>query len=220
MSKWKVAASGLFANSLLLVICILAVSPHAIRYLSLWYVLAFSSLLCLADLGKLENTDADDRLPTHTLHHALCILTGTVVFAIWVSAAICSHSFDPWRWAIACVAAIVGAAIRGWATRQLGPQFVSAVEYVGPKNRLMTRGIYTHIRHPSELGLVLLMSAGWIATGSEIVFLLWGTMLLPLSWLRIRMEEAALNQQFGGAYRRYASNTGAYLPKWPSAATR
>jgi protein-S-isoprenylcysteine O-methyltransferase Ste14 len=75
----------------------------------------------------------------------------------------------------------------------------------------MTRGIYSVIRHPSYLGL-LVNSLGWgLAFRSGVGVLLAAITIVPIL-ARVRAEEALLCSQFGAEYDAYRSRTSRLLP--------
>jgi methyltransferase len=82
----------------------------------------------------------------------------------------------------------VGAALRVWAIATLGAGFRTAIAPAGARCR---RGPYRAVRHPSELGLVLIAGGGalalasWLAAASAVA-------IAALSLVRCRREDAAL----------------------------
>jgi len=78
-------------------------------------------------------------------------------------------------------------------------------------HRLETRGIYSVIRNPSYLGL-LVSSLGWVlAFRSGVGIVLVATLLVPLQ-ARIRAEERLLREHFGTEYEAYCARTWRLLP--------
>ena len=72
-------------------------------------------------------------------------------------------------------------------------------------------GIYSVIRHPSYLGL-LVNSLGWgLAFRSGAGVLLAAITIVPIL-ARIRAEEALLRSQFGAEYDAYRGRTSRLLP--------
>ncbi len=82
-----------------------------------------------------------------------------------------------------------GIGLRVTAIRSLGTQFVSDIRVSGP---LVKDGVYRWMRHPSEVGLLLigvggplLLGALWTAVGAILT-------LVPISLWRMQRENAAI----------------------------
>jgi protein-S-isoprenylcysteine O-methyltransferase Ste14 len=105
---------------------------------------------------------------------------------------------------------MVGGVLRLWPVFVLGRRF-SGLVAIQPGHELVTDGIYSTIRNPSYLGL-LVLSLGWaLAFRSLVGVLLALLMLVPLV-ARIRSEEALLRSQFGAAYDAYCARTWRLIP--------
>jgi protein-S-isoprenylcysteine O-methyltransferase Ste14 len=115
---------------------------------------------------------------------------------------------DTVRWIGVAVFAI-GGALRLWPVFVLGNRF-SGLVAIQPGHTLVTTGIYSVIRHPSYLGL-LVNSLGWaLAFRSTIGVLLTALMIIPLV-ARMNAEEALLRSQFG-EYENYMARTSRLIP--------
>jgi protein-S-isoprenylcysteine O-methyltransferase Ste14 len=116
---------------------------------------------------------------------------------------------DSIRW-VGVALFIAGGALRMWPVFVLGHRF-SGLVAIQPGHRLVTRGVYGVIRHPSYLGL-LINALGWaLAFRSGVGVLL--TALLVLALLaRIRAEETLLRSQFGSEYDAYCARTSRLIP--------
>jgi protein-S-isoprenylcysteine O-methyltransferase Ste14 len=87
----------------------------------------------------------------------------------------------------------------------------SGLVAIQPGHLLETRGIYSTIRNPSYLGL-LITSLGWVLAFRSVVgVILAATLLVPLV-ARIRAEERLLRQHFGAEYEAYCARTWRLLP--------
>ena len=117
---------------------------------------------------------------------------------------------DAIRW-VGVVLFVAGGVLRLWPVFVLGHRFRgwSAIQ---PGHTLVTGGIYSVIRHPSYLGL-LVNSLGWgLAFRSGFGVLLISITIVPIL-ARIRAEEALLRSQFGAVYDAYRSRTSRLLPE-------
>ena len=76
---------------------------------------------------------------------------------------------------------------------------------------LVTTGIYSKIRHPSYLGMLLLL-LGWGLAFRSIVGLILTALILVPVLERIRSEEALLLREFGPEYEAYRKQTSRLVP--------
>ena len=105
------------------------------------------------------------------------------------------------------VALLLAAAPARQETNSVGITLVA----IQPGHTLVTGGVYSLIRHPSYLGL-LVNSLGWsLAFRSGVGVLLTLLIVLPVL-ARIRAEEALLRSQFGGEYDEYRGRTARLIP--------
>src|SRR5208337_2504152 len=100
--------------------------------------------------------------------------------------------------------------LRIWPVFVLGHRF-SGLVAIQPGHKLVTRGVYGLIRHPSYLGL-LVNSLGWALAFRSGVGVLLTLLLIPPLLARIRAEERLLHSQFGAAYDAYRSRTWRLIP--------
>ena len=116
---------------------------------------------------------------------------------------------DTTRW-LGIALYLIGGAIRLWPVFVLGHRF-SGLVAIQRDHTLVTNGIYSVIRHPSYLGL-LLNSLGWVLAFRSGVGVLLVASLVPLLVARMRSEEALLLTQFGHEYEAYCQRTSRLLP--------
>jgi protein-S-isoprenylcysteine O-methyltransferase Ste14 len=106
---------------------------------------------------------------------------------------------------------LLGSAIRVAAIRTLGRAFTASVS-VEADHRLVQRGLYRRLRHPSYLGALLAL------LGVPVLFSAWwaaALTLLAMSFAytrRIRLEERALLERHGAAYSDYRARTAMLIP--------
>lgn len=124
--------------------------------------------------------------------------------------------FDVWtldgngaRW-VGVVLFAVGGVLRLWPVYVLGDRF-SGLVAIQQGHRLVTAGIYSRIRNPSYLGL-LIMLLGWaFGFRSGIGVLMVAAMVPPLI-ARMHAEERLLSSEFGAEYDAYRARTWRLLP--------
>lgn len=104
----------------------------------------------------------------------------------------------------------IGGTLRLWPVFALGRRF-SGLVAIQPGHTLLTTGLYRFIRHPSYLGL-LLMVFGWGLAFRSGVGVLLAAMLVPPLIARMNSEEALLKSEFGSEYEQYRSRTFRLIP--------
>jgi protein-S-isoprenylcysteine O-methyltransferase Ste14 len=104
----------------------------------------------------------------------------------------------------------VGGALRLWPVFVLGRRF-SGLVAIQPGHTLVTGGVYGAIRHPSYLGLLVLL-VGWALAFRSGVGLLLAAFAVPPLLARIGSEEALLRERFGAEYDAYRARTWRLLP--------
>jgi protein-S-isoprenylcysteine O-methyltransferase Ste14 len=103
-----------------------------------------------------------------------------------------------------------GGVLRIWPVYVLKNRF-SGLVAIQSGHKLETRGIYSVIRNPSYLGM-LITSLGWVlAFRSGVGVVLSASLLVPLI-ARIRAEERLLREHFGAEYDAYCLRTWRLLP--------
>ncbi len=116
-----------------------------------------------------------------------------------------------WTLGLGIAIVLVGAAFRDWSIVSLGRWFRREVT-IEPGQRLVRRGPYRVLRHPSYAGLILIFAGfglaigSWVGAAAALVLMLAG--MLP----RIRVEESALATAFGAEYTEYASSRARLVP--------
>jgi protein-S-isoprenylcysteine O-methyltransferase Ste14 len=103
-----------------------------------------------------------------------------------------------------------GGALRLWPVFVLGRRF-SGLVAIQPGHTLVTRGIYSHIRNPSYLGL-LVMSLGWALAFRSGVGVVLAALIVPPLVARMRSEEKLLRSHFGQEYETYCARTWRLIP--------
>jgi protein-S-isoprenylcysteine O-methyltransferase Ste14 len=116
---------------------------------------------------------------------------------------------DAIRW-LGVVLFAAGGALRIWPVFVLGHRF-SGLVAIQPGHTLVTSGIYSVIRHPSYLGL-LVNSLGWALAFRSGVGVLLTLLLIPPLVARIRAEERLLRTHFGDEYEAYCRRTSRLIP--------
>jgi Isoprenylcysteine carboxyl methyltransferase (ICMT) family len=103
----------------------------------------------------------------------------------------------------------------GWRVADLahlrsGPP-VQRIVAIQPGHELVTDGIYRVIRHPSYLGMIILM-LGWALAFRSGLGVILAALIVPPLLARIRSEETLLRSQFGAEYDAYRRRTSRLIP--------
>ena len=80
-------------------------------------------------------------------------------------------------------------------------------------NRLITQGIYSHVRHPRYLELLLVLLGHALLTNYLAVYVALGVCLAGFP-IVIWMEERELRQRFGKDHELYCARVPRLIPKW------
>jgi protein-S-isoprenylcysteine O-methyltransferase Ste14 len=80
----------------------------------------------------------------------------------------------------------------------------------GIPDRLITEGLYTRIRHPINLGLMLIFF-GWYAVFPGVYSILFVVCLITALVIETFWEERNLIKKFGNEYLEYKENVGMFI---------
>jgi protein-S-isoprenylcysteine O-methyltransferase Ste14 len=116
---------------------------------------------------------------------------------------------DTMRWT-GVVLTAVGGIIRLWPVFVLGKRF-SGLVAIQPGHSLVTTGIYSVVRNPSYVGLMLI-SFAWSLVFRSGVGLILAALMIPPLIARIRSEERLLTSRFGEEYEAYRRRTWRLIP--------
>lgn len=106
---------------------------------------------------------------------------------------------------------IAGTAFRLYAIHTLGKYFSSTVQ-IKTEHRIISKGPYKFLRHPSYTGAYIAMFGSAVFLHSIIGVLIFGVGMLFVYHLRIRTEEQTLVQNFKEEYVKYREHTYKMFP--------
>jgi protein-S-isoprenylcysteine O-methyltransferase Ste14 len=119
-----------------------------------------------------------------------------------------------WALARVSVAAMLmggGILLRAWSITCLGARFNSS-NAIASDAALESGHAYKHFAHPSELGL-LMIAAGILSLAGQAIVWVLAIMFYVFCAARIHLEEFALIQHYGAAYRLYRASTFDPFPR-------
>jgi len=116
-----------------------------------------------------------------------------------------------WATVVGVTAGVAGLVIRYFAFSTLGRFFTRTLRQQ-QDHRLVTAGIYRHIRHPGYLSDLLIFIGASLAMRSLVVFAVVLISFLPVYIYRIRTEERMLVEVFGQEYVAYQQHSKRLVP--------
>jgi protein-S-isoprenylcysteine O-methyltransferase Ste14 len=116
---------------------------------------------------------------------------------------------DTVRW-IGVLLFSAGGVVRLWPVFVLGNRF-SGLVAIQEGHTLVTTGIYSRIRNPSYLGL-LVGALGWSLAFRSWAGVFLTALMVPPLVVRMRSEERLLRAEFGGKYEAYRARTARLVP--------
>ncbi len=182
-------------------------NPARIALVVATAAMAVAGLLSAANLSTGEREDRSNRW----IIGALGLLG---LLAAWLPAYTDREEFwvldgDAVRWlGVALYAG--GGILRLWPVFILGRRF-SGLVAIQSGHALVTDGLYSRIRNPSYLGL-LILALGWALAFRSGVGVLLAVLNIPPLVARMNSEERLLHAQFGQEYEAYRARTWRLLP--------
>ena len=181
--------------------------PARIAITLIFLVLTIASLFTAGNLSTGEREDRGNRWVLAAFG-ILSILSAYVSpytdrKDIWVL------DGDTVRW-IGVALMVPGGIIRLWPVYVLGRRF-SGLVAIQPGHSLVTTGIYSMVRNPSYVGL-LLGSFAWSLVFRSAIGLVLSALMIPPLIARIHAEERLLTSQFGAEYEAYCRKTWRLIP--------
>ena len=168
---------------------------------------AATTLFANANLSSGEREDRGNRWVIAAL--AIAALLLAYVPACLDRKEIWTFDGDVVRW-IGLVLVAIGVVVRLWPVFVLGRRF-SGLVAIQPGHTLVTTGIYSRIRNPSYLGLLITVFGWAMVFRSGAGLLIAASMLIPLV-ARMNSEERLLRSQFGDEYDAYCARTSRLIP--------
>lgn len=88
-----------------------------------------------------------------------------------------------------------------------------ALIHDAPETKLVTDGIYSHMRHPQYLGIFIITLAFLIQWPTIPTVVMWP--ILMIAYYRLALhEDAQLEQKFGDSFRKYRHEVPAFFPSF------
>ena len=97
-----------------------------------------------------------------------------------------------------------------WARMRLGRNW-SAKVVLKKEHELVTQGPYAWVRHPIYTGVLLMVAGTAIAVGTP-ASLVGLTLVIWSAWIKLRLEEALMLEQFPDTYPAYQQRVKRLVP--------
>jgi len=171
------------------------------------FVVAASGLICLVDLTRTMKNVEPETFARFGPYQILSLATGVLLLVSqWgalLEASTLASEISFTRAIAAMLLLVAGATIRFFAIRELGRAFVS---HSGSRRHsgIVTTGMFSVVRHPSETGLSLCLLGMLIGASAWYTAIIVLPVFLVLSCLRIVAEERWLMATHGDSFGDYS----------------
>ena len=152
---------------------------------------------------------------TLTLHFGLILLLAYGIFQVREPLLSMEFGTNPLLIAIATPIFAVAVVLRVKLSQQLPTKVLLGIPELAPDaypNKLITDGLYSRIRHPRYVELVLALLAYALFTNYLAAYLI---VLAGVGWMVLvaRVKEKELHARFGEEYAAYCARVPRFIPK-------
>jgi protein-S-isoprenylcysteine O-methyltransferase Ste14 len=121
------------------------------------------------------------------------------------------YPLHPANFTIGTVGLVVGLWLFHQSHTDLGRNWSATLE-IRDEHQLVTNGLYTLVRHPMYLSLLVYSAGQMLVLPNWIVGPAYGMAMALVFALRLRPEEQMMLEQFGDEYRAYVRRTKRLIP--------
>ena len=152
---------------------------------------------------------------TYTLHITLMLIVATGIFLVRNLLLSVQFGSDPVLVTLSVPIFLVGLVVGIQRRKQMGTKVMLGFPELAPgryDNRLLTEGIYSRMRNPRYVELLLFLLAYSLLTNYLAVYVVF---LFSMVVIRIivRLEERELHERFGEEYEAYCERVPRFVPK-------
>ena len=119
--------------------------------------------------------------------------------------------FSIWNSIAGIFLGVLGLVIRYFALSTLGKFFTRTLRKT-ENHKLVTNGIYKHVRHPGYLSDILIFVGMTLAVGNLVPIVAVPLLFFPAYLYRINTEEKMLLDLFGNSYTEYRKTSKRLIP--------
>ena len=184
-------------------------SPELSRYLPYGLLAVMVAVETYA--SRVRRSDAPRRFDPSFIPIILLIGAGYGLAFNLANMRVSGPTLGVWASWIGAVSMLAGAALRVWSVATLGRYFTYAVQ-VSADQQVVETGPYRLVRHPSYSGALLMGAGIGLSLRSPYAPLLIVATSFVAYLIRIFVEERALAEGIGEAYRAYMRRTKRLIP--------
>ncbi|THD64530.1 isoprenylcysteine carboxylmethyltransferase family protein [Phenylobacterium sp.] len=176
--------------------------------------LVLVSLMILMEIYASRISRSEARTDDRGSFFAVWLLVAAgywAAFSMWGARAPVGLPLGVWAVWVGAAVAAAGMALRIWSIATLGRYFTYVVK-VSPEQKVVDTGPYRLIRHPSYAGGLLTGIGIGLSLRLGVAPLIIGATSVAGYWIRMAVEERALSEGIGEAYRAYMSRTKRLIP--------
>jgi protein-S-isoprenylcysteine O-methyltransferase Ste14 len=174
---------------------------------------AGASAFYAGDAVTMQWISPESQSPLNTRARRWAAVTGVLLLLLFWACLVergLSAPAGSWLQVLGGALLLLGITLRALAVRTLGRRFRTEIEVEA--GLLVRHGVYRFLRHPSETGLLAAALGAAILLQSTVGLVIWCIALIPVTLVRLSLEEHALEEYFGEKYRSYTEEVGAVLP--------
>ena len=182
-----------------------------ISYYDITIAFGLSEVL-LAVAKRSRNTQVKNKADKNSMLMLwLCIVGGLVLGGFTPGFIKLALPATQWVQKAGIIVVLIGFIIRWVAILQLGKMFTVDVS-ISSGHHLKTNGLYSVVRHPSYLGLLLILLGIGLFTGNAVALIIVFVPSLLALIYRMQVEENALIGEFGPEYTNYKNKVARIIP--------
>jgi len=210
-------AKVIFTTVFILLIYILPLLPHPEKIVSFpVFSLVLVAIILWGTQPPVTIKDGQENEGTDRSSIWLILISVVIIqLMVVLEWAYFRENFTAFRWdsftVIGMILLFGGTVFRVWCIQTLGKHFTVAVE-TKSEQQLIKEGPYRLIRHPSYLGAYLAIVGSAVLLHAYFSILFAAVVMFLTYAYRIYVEESALVEHFGDAYREYRQETKKLIP--------
>ncbi|MGA2270366.1 MAG: isoprenylcysteine carboxylmethyltransferase family protein [Bryobacteraceae bacterium] len=154
---------------------------------------------------------------TMTIHYTLLAAFAAGVFLLRKTLLAMDFGTNPVLIAVAVPILAASIVLRRRFSRHLRFKTLGGLPELAPERypqRLLTEGIYSRIRHPRYVEVLLVMASLALVANNLAAYVNW-IVAIPTVLVIVRIEERELRDRFGAEYEAYCARVPRFVPRRP-----